>query len=234
MARLLRGPGFSTHVELWSWLIPMDELERNPNSSQTPGKKKPLKEDVDPASRPLIIFRGPPSTIRQHAPARLLSSGKTNVYPRSNHQRPRSPCQGKSPQAEKCGKHPRQQQRYNLGGTHTCAHLYLSEVRPPSLADFKEHHMCAICFGVKCHPVVYECGHSQCYVCVRVWLEKSWSCPECWKTMIRVPSRCYGEEHSIAADYLERGWVDKSQVSYDWLGLTFPTRLAVIEDPDSP
>ncbi|KAJ7511018.1 hypothetical protein B0H11DRAFT_2215766 [Mycena galericulata] len=103
----------------------------------------------------------------------------------------------------------------------TRADLYLSDARPPRLKDPKPHHICRICRTVKSHPVSYQCGHSHCYVCIRMWLEKHWTCPECVVTMTARPFRHEGEEESLDADY--PCWDDRSRVSYSWDGLTFPT-----------
>ncbi|KAJ7788727.1 hypothetical protein B0H14DRAFT_3503885 [Mycena olivaceomarginata] len=82
------------------------------------------------------------------------------------------------------------------------------------------HHMCGICFGVKEHPVSYQCGHSHCFVCIRFWLEKSWRCPECLMTMYCKPFRHWPEEAYLAAAY--PGWGKDTQVNYSWKGLQFP------------
>ncbi|KAJ7764956.1 hypothetical protein DFH07DRAFT_955782 [Mycena maculata] len=85
------------------------------------------------------------------------------------------------------------------------------------------HHKCGICLEVKSHPVSYACGHSHCYTCIRLWLERSWNCPECSTQMTRPPFRHYGEEAWIASEYPE--WQDESQVDYSWTGLTFPKNI---------
>ncbi|KAJ7797609.1 hypothetical protein B0H14DRAFT_2618833, partial [Mycena olivaceomarginata] len=60
---------------------------------------------------------------------------------------------------------------------------------PPVQFPARAHHKCSICQHVKSHPVSYLCGHSHCYVCIRLWLERSWSCPECITTMFQPPFR---------------------------------------------
>ncbi|KAJ7470072.1 hypothetical protein B0H11DRAFT_1920229 [Mycena galericulata] len=109
--------------------------------------------------------------------------------------------------------------------------LYLTSERPPELAEYKLHHQCGICSGVKSHPVSYLCGHSHCYVCIRVWLEQSWSCPICVTPMYMPPVRHYGEEDGLAADY--PAWHDNSAVDYDWDGLIWPKRppRRIVESP---
>ncbi|KAJ7432013.1 hypothetical protein B0H11DRAFT_2261158 [Mycena galericulata] len=99
--------------------------------------------------------------------------------------------------------------------------LYLTTERPPELDEVKSHHVCRICHGVKSHPVSYKCGHSHCYVCIRLWLELSWKCPICNAKIDSEPFRHFGEEDGIAFDY--PGWVDKSVVNYSWAGLKFPS-----------
>ncbi|KAJ7699120.1 hypothetical protein B0H16DRAFT_1749490 [Mycena metata] len=53
--------------------------------------------------------------------------------------------------------------------------LYLSADRPPTLKTDRAHQTCSICLNVKAHPVAYLCGHSHCYVCIRIHLEEDWS-----------------------------------------------------------
>ncbi|KAJ7431408.1 hypothetical protein B0H11DRAFT_2262043 [Mycena galericulata] len=108
--------------------------------------------------------------------------------------------------------------------------LYLTEARPPERpAALKLHHKCGVCWSVKSHPVSYKCGHSHCYVCIRLWLEKKWSCPDCSLIMFIAPFRHYGEEASLQADYPD--WVDLSKVNHDFGGLVFPRAQLL---PDSP
>ncbi|KAJ7127924.1 hypothetical protein C8R44DRAFT_873698 [Mycena epipterygia] len=98
--------------------------------------------------------------------------------------------------------------------------LWIDGGRPSPLADVKPHHECIICKLVKSHRVSYKCGHSDCYVCIRLWLEKQWWCPHCMQEMNGAPFRHYAEEASIRYDYPD--WVDHSKVSYDWEGMVFP------------
>ncbi|KAJ7030415.1 hypothetical protein C8F04DRAFT_1263938 [Mycena alexandri] len=104
------------------------------------------------------------------------------------------------------------------------ANLWLTAARPPTLvaATGHLHQMCGICYEVKAHPVSYRCGHSHCYVCVRMWLEKSWRCPEplCGERMHEAPFRHEAEEQALAATF--PGWCTNTTVSYSWAGLTFP------------
>ncbi|KAJ7468417.1 hypothetical protein B0H11DRAFT_2238883 [Mycena galericulata] len=93
-------------------------------------------------------------------------------------------------------------------------------------APQQDHHGCGICHRVKSHPVSYTCGHSHCYVCIRLWLERDWRCPECSQKMPRAPFRQFAEEASIAAAY--PNWRDESRVEYRWDGLVFPQPASVI------
>ncbi|KAJ7808913.1 hypothetical protein B0H13DRAFT_1928233 [Mycena leptocephala] len=101
--------------------------------------------------------------------------------------------------------------------------LYLDDEHPPAVGG-RLHQMCSICHCLMSHPVSYECGHSNCYVCVRVWLEGEWTCPlaGCESVMHRPPFQHKGEEVSIRLDNPE--WFDKSKVDYSWEGLRFPRR----------
>ncbi|KAJ7722486.1 hypothetical protein DFH07DRAFT_971917 [Mycena maculata] len=101
------------------------------------------------------------------------------------------------------------------------ADLYLDDIRPPLIEDVKPYHECGLCFNRKSHPVStsYKCGHSHCFVCIRVWLESQWTCPTCSTVMDGCPFRHWGEEVALRAAYPE---VDLSRVSYSWDGLVFP------------
>ncbi|KAJ6517557.1 hypothetical protein DFH09DRAFT_1332355 [Mycena vulgaris] len=111
-------------------------------------------------------------------------------------------------------------QRAAREGPLMTSELYLHGHRPPCMDTFKEHHQCGLCFGLKAHPVSYKCGHSHCYVCIRISLESGWTCPECSQVMDSAPFHHWGEEASIRADYPDH--VDISEVSYSWDGLVFP------------
>jgi hypothetical protein len=71
----------------------------------------------------------------------------------------------------------------------------------------------------------YTCGHSHCFVCIRIWLETRWTCPECVQVMDRAPFRHYAEEAGIAREYPE--WHDMSIVGYSFDDLIFPTESEV-------
>ncbi|KAJ7807783.1 hypothetical protein B0H13DRAFT_2386219 [Mycena leptocephala] len=70
--------------------------------------------------------------------------------------------------------------------------LYKDGVRPSEQLPVRSHHKCGICHLVKSHPVSYLCRHSHCYTCIRMWLEKCWTFPECVTPMHRAPFRHYG------------------------------------------
>ncbi|KAJ7129685.1 hypothetical protein C8R44DRAFT_872919 [Mycena epipterygia] len=114
------------------------------------------------------------------------------------------------------------------------ADLYLDEARPPELTRGKDYHTCGLCGNVKSHPMSYMCGHSHCYVCIRLSLERVRWCldPECLTRMYCAPFHHYGEEMSIASDYPE--WHDRSRVAYTWEGLVFPGNPKAIIVLDSP
>jgi hypothetical protein len=63
-------------------------------------------------------------------------------------------------------------------------------------------------------------------VCIRLWLEKDWACPDCKQIIFKAPFRHYGEEKSIEYDY--PFWVDDSRVSYTFSGLVFPPSPAEV------
>lgn len=72
------------------------------------------------------------------------------------------------------------------------------------------------------HPYRYICGHGHCYVCIRLWLEHDWGCPECRTTMTVPPFRVFAEDKIIAR--MHGAW-DLSTVDYSWEGLEFPYML---------
>ncbi|KAJ7622790.1 hypothetical protein DFH06DRAFT_1340672 [Mycena polygramma] len=83
----------------------------------------------------------------------------------------------------------------------TVNELYLTAARPPADSDPLPHHECSVCFNVKSHPVAYRCGHSNCYVCVRQWLEHGWTCPVCRATITEEPILNGDSERAIAFDH---------------------------------
>ncbi|KAJ7152742.1 hypothetical protein C8R43DRAFT_1127192 [Mycena crocata] len=98
--------------------------------------------------------------------------------------------------------------------------LWVGGDGPTEQLPVKGHHKCGICHMVRSHPVTYACGHSHCYVCIRLWLERQWTCPECVTPMYRAPFRVFFEEATLAEAYPE--WKDRSVVKYSWDGLRFP------------
>ncbi|KAJ7201117.1 hypothetical protein GGX14DRAFT_571689 [Mycena pura] len=111
--------------------------------------------------------------------------------------------------------------------------LYLTDALPPLLAltYLPIEDTCTLCLGLKSHPVRYACGHSHCYVCIRIWLNRDWCCPECKTMMYRAPTRATEMEADIAATY--SAWKDESEVDYSWDGLRFPARPRLWCDPTS-
>ncbi|KAJ7324003.1 hypothetical protein DFH08DRAFT_969008 [Mycena albidolilacea] len=100
--------------------------------------------------------------------------------------------------------------------------LWLTQARPPTRVPIHPHHICGICQEVPTHPVSYACGHTHCYVCIRVSLEKSWRCPDCRATMHEEPFRHWFMEAELAASY--PGWGQTTSISYSFRGLMFPAR----------
>ncbi|KAJ6528207.1 hypothetical protein B0H19DRAFT_1083727 [Mycena capillaripes] len=115
------------------------------------------------------------------------------------------------------------------------ADLYVGHPRPPFRNPLAGH-KCRVCGCIKSHPVVNKCGHSYCYVCIRLRLEEHWTCPhvDCNRILHGPPAIDVGEEDSVKADYPD--WVDESQVSYTWDGLRFPRppKPIVLSPPSSP
>ncbi|KAJ7164847.1 hypothetical protein C8R43DRAFT_1122727 [Mycena crocata] len=103
----------------------------------------------------------------------------------------------------------------------TCDELWLTQDRPLDLEAVRPQHQCTICLNVKSHPVSYVCGHSYCYVCIRVWLEDNGTCPTCRATMLTHPFVHRGEVDELASTYP----ADPSKIDYNWDGLTFPHAL---------
>ncbi|KAJ7904064.1 hypothetical protein B0H13DRAFT_2334903 [Mycena leptocephala] len=113
------------------------------------------------------------------------------------------------------------------------ADLYENDARPPTRSTTKSHQRCGLCGNVKSHPVSYECGHSHCYVCIRLHLEFDWACPHCSKIITRTPYCHHGEQDGITFDFPD--WHDTSRVAYSWDGLTWPRPriLHVVSDDSS-
>ncbi|KAJ7832283.1 hypothetical protein B0H13DRAFT_2371032 [Mycena leptocephala] len=112
--------------------------------------------------------------------------------------------------------------------------LYLDGARPPVFAP-SAGHRCQLCHCIKSHPVSNNCGHSYCYVCIRLRLEREWTCPyaNCNRVIHMAPRIDVGEQESIKADYPDLG--DESRVSYSWEGLLrFPRAPKPIEVFSSP
>ncbi|KAJ7015936.1 hypothetical protein C8F04DRAFT_1283749 [Mycena alexandri] len=102
----------------------------------------------------------------------------------------------------------------------TPENVLVTDAVPPTVLTPHAHQTCGICLHLKSHPVSYLCGHSHCYRCIRVWLEKKFTCPTCRTVMTRAPHRNYTEEEGLALDY--PNLVDASVVDYNWDGLCFP------------
>ncbi|KAJ7698224.1 hypothetical protein B0H14DRAFT_2649551 [Mycena olivaceomarginata] len=99
--------------------------------------------------------------------------------------------------------------------------LYVGDVRPLSIPNPSILHACILCFNAKSHPVLLKCGHSSCYICIRLLLETDWCCPypSCGTEIT-----CKPVAHDVEAAAIERvhpNW-DQSSVAYSWDGLWFP------------
>ncbi|KAJ7888669.1 hypothetical protein B0H14DRAFT_2562241 [Mycena olivaceomarginata] len=97
--------------------------------------------------------------------------------------------------------------------------LYLDDVRPVSPWFPPLQHTCNICLYAKSHSVKLPCGHTACYVCVRLLLETRWDCEICGVKITRKPECFDAEAAEIELRY--PGW-DGSTVAYSWAGLMFP------------
>jgi hypothetical protein len=64
-----------------------------------------------------------------------------------------------------------------------------------------------------------SCGHSACFVCVRLLLETQWGCDECGQVVTRRPQLDVEEVATIERAY--PGW-DQSKIAFGWEGLSFP------------
>ncbi|KAJ7779997.1 hypothetical protein B0H16DRAFT_1711221 [Mycena metata] len=100
----------------------------------------------------------------------------------------------------------------------TVEDLWRPGPRPPSMECHVQDH-CTVCLQLLSHPVFYTCGHGHCYTCVRVWLEESWTCPQCDAVITQPPFHIAAVDGLLARAYRE--W-DGSVVPYSWDGLTFP------------
>ncbi|KAJ7173282.1 hypothetical protein C8R46DRAFT_1031642 [Mycena filopes] len=90
--------------------------------------------------------------------------------------------------------------------------LWTDGIGPEDRDAVKDHHR-------------YMCGHSHCYVCIRLWLERDFTCPTCKARMYHAPFRHWGEEQALADDYPL--WTDRSEVNYSFAGLLFPRQAPV-------
>ncbi|KAJ7241520.1 hypothetical protein B0H12DRAFT_1237014 [Mycena haematopus] len=159
-----------------------------------------------------VIHSGPPSSIRQDTPQ------ETAARARPRHGAHRDPtfaalaAQVRARAAAEARAHA----AAFTPGTRTVrilleSDLYLDKIRPPTDVQAKDHHQCAICTGMLSHPVSTQCGHTFCFVCIRLWLERQWTCPECVSTLTCPPHRHWNTEKALAADYPTR--LDRSRLT---------------------
>ncbi|KAJ7615269.1 hypothetical protein DFH06DRAFT_1193644 [Mycena polygramma] len=82
---------------------------------------------------------------------------------------------------------------------------------------------CGICWDLKSHTVVLLCGHTFCYVCIRLNLEHSFKCPLCNFVIKQAPQWVVDFDGIINTTYPSKP--DKTSVNWEtaWAGLTFPT-----------
>nr|GAT58315.1 predicted protein [Mycena chlorophos] len=100
--------------------------------------------------------------------------------------------------------------------------IFTTDQDPPYLEPLRPHHRCAICHGVKAHPVTTDCGHTYCFYCLRVWLQQSWRCPTCMKILRAAPIRNFDLECWLDEAYPELA-NDTSRPTYSFSSLVFPT-----------
>ncbi|KAJ7512303.1 hypothetical protein B0H11DRAFT_2214107 [Mycena galericulata] len=224
-----------------------------PRLLPTPPRSRTRGIEENRPARPLRINRGPPSTIPLSFGARTAAAGGSRAARASNAASGSGGVgggAGRSARASNDAPRPPVPPRVRRAPLGTAAaraaaalagrrtereepltreQLWVNGAGPPDLTTTLDHRECSVCHQVKSHPVSYECGHSHCYVCVRVWLEHQWTCPLCTQVMWAPPFRNYVEEAGLAYDFPD--WVDTSIVTYSWDGLTFPCRPII---PDSP
>ncbi|KAJ7605673.1 hypothetical protein DFH06DRAFT_1348526 [Mycena polygramma] len=162
-----------------------------------PQKKKKIElkrvifdEPILLAKTPRIRGVGPPSAIRQDTPRIRVARGTSGATrqeisvgrpreevaaiapPPPPPPPPRVPPPANRPDATQVLAAPGLRGwRRTREAPLTRGELWLDEERPPVLAVPKPHHVCSLCLDVKSHPVSYLCGHSNCYVCIRLRLE---------------------------------------------------------------
>ncbi|KAJ7678869.1 hypothetical protein DFH06DRAFT_1120681 [Mycena polygramma] len=98
--------------------------------------------------------------------------------------------------------------------------LYTTEARPPLLTPSEEEFKCIMCDQMKSNPFRTKCGHTHCYVCLRIHVETSWKCPSCDVIITRAPKRDTEAELWIQINHAS--WIDQSRVVGTWDGLLFP------------
>ncbi|KAJ7164593.1 hypothetical protein C8R43DRAFT_1122470 [Mycena crocata] len=109
----------------------------------------------------------------------------------------------------------------------TAADLFQTAKHPPIGTTDRVHQRCSICLQIKSHAVGYACGHSHCYVCIRLWLEHQFSCPICRTIMHTTPIRNLDYDAGIEYDFPLRK--DESVVDYSFDRLRFPKRLCALD-----
>ncbi|KAJ7618257.1 hypothetical protein DFH06DRAFT_1342527 [Mycena polygramma] len=226
----------------------VQSLRRSP--VKTPARRLRIYEGPPSTIIPRIRGRGPPSMIRQDIPRMRVSraareEANDRPYLRALARTSLPPTQATASSAPAAGsststaaaaatsgssKRQEKKKRFRVGFRRpratplTVNELYLTETRPPADSDPLPHHECSVCFNIKSHPVAYRCGHSNCYVCVRQWLEYGWTCPVCRAPLTEEPIVNGDSQRAIAFDH--PNWQDHSMVTYSWEGLHFPRPLS--------
>ncbi|KAJ6490869.1 hypothetical protein C8R45DRAFT_1096416 [Mycena sanguinolenta] len=169
------------------------------------------------------INSGPPSSIRQDTNAEIAARRRSGGHRDPTFAALRAEVRGQAPQDLLCHVATplaKEGRRWLRDRPLTHDDLYLDAERPAGNVEPKDYHLCAICKAMLLHPVSTHCGHTFCFVCIRMWLEKEWTCPECVTTLVSVPCRHWGTGQALASEYPTR--VDNSRVKMSWIGLDFP------------
>ncbi|KAJ7735255.1 hypothetical protein DFH07DRAFT_967256 [Mycena maculata] len=225
-----------------------DDLVRSgratPRVSRPPGghgtasaRGPPSARRVPPASAPAVRAGAAPSTCNSErlTPADVLAVRREQAYQNQVIDSGR----GATLYGRPLGAPLRRKKPVNRDGARmvretplTQAELWLDDKEPPVQYPKEDHHMCGICMMAKSHPVSNVCGHSYCYVCIRVHLETDWKCPVCKTEIHRAPFQHYAEEKFLRKEYPE--WNDESSVDYKWKGLVFPKPKRIIVVDSDP
>ncbi|KAJ7053255.1 hypothetical protein C8F01DRAFT_1260920 [Mycena amicta] len=106
---------------------------------------------------------------------------------------------------------------------------YTTSERPPLSPPKRDpSHCCVVCGDLLSHPLRLRCGHMCCYVCFRLRLRRTFKCKvyDCRRPSLRPPLPEEEVEKHWLTVYAQHypGWIDCSQVKYDFTGFTWPDR----------